>query len=42
MQPETFSRSLAKLRGIGVVCKGPEVAVPDVMRLRRFADGSGA
>ncbi|MFM9842312.1 MAG: Crp/Fnr family transcriptional regulator [Dongiaceae bacterium] len=40
MQPETFSRSLAKLRGIGVLCKGPEIRVPDVIQLRRFADGS--
>jgi CRP-like cAMP-binding protein len=40
MQPETFSRSLAKLRRIGVVCKGAEVSVPDMAVLRRFAEGA--
>ncbi|MEM7221832.1 MAG: Crp/Fnr family transcriptional regulator [Pseudomonadota bacterium] len=38
MQPETFSRSLNKLRGLGVECKGPLVSVADVAALR----GAGA
>jgi len=40
MQPETFSRSLAKLRRFGVVCKGSEVTIPDVLALRRFSEGT--
>lgn len=42
MQPETFSRSLAKLRQIGIHTKGDQVAVPDVALLRRFSRGRRA
>ena len=34
MQPETLSRSLAKLREIGVEVRSSEVVIPDVARLR--------
>jgi CRP-like cAMP-binding protein len=37
MQPETLSRSLAKLRKIGVETRGAVVIVQDIMALRRFA-----
>ena len=40
MQPETFSRSLAKLRSVGVVSRGSEVTIPDVMALRRLSEGA--
>jgi len=39
MQPETFSRSLAKLRHVGVVSRGSKVTIPDVMALRQLSDG---
>jgi CRP-like cAMP-binding protein len=42
MQPETFSRSLAKLRSVGVVSKGPEVTIDDVVVLRRLSEGTPA
>jgi len=40
MQPETFSRSLAKLRRVGVVSRGSEVTIPDVLALRRLSEGA--
>ena len=40
MQPETFSRSLAKLRRVGVVSRGSQVTIPDVMALRRLSEGA--
>jgi CRP-like cAMP-binding protein len=40
MQPETFSRALAKLRRVGVVSRGSEVTIPDVMALRRLSEGA--
>lgn len=40
MQPETFSRSLAKLRRVGVISRGAEVTIPDVTALRRLSDGA--
>lgn len=39
MQPETLSRSLAKLRKIGVATKSEQVTVEDVNVLRDFAMG---
>ena len=36
MQPETFSRALAKLRGVGVETQGGTVSVADLDELRRF------
>lgn len=36
MQPETFSRQLAKLRRVGVETAGNRIAVEDVPRLRRY------
>jgi CRP-like cAMP-binding protein len=41
MQPETLSRSLAKLRAIGVATRSDTVTVDDVVALRRFAAGNG-
>lgn len=43
MQPETFSRALAKLRGVGVETQGGTVSVADLDDLRRFChvDGEG-
>ena len=43
MQPETFSRALAKLRGVGVEAHGSTVSVADLDELRRFchADEEG-
>ena len=40
MQPETFSRSLAKLRRLGIVTNGGVVQVPDVAALRNFGQGT--
>lgn len=39
MQPETLSRSLAKLRSIGVTTKSERVQIADVSALRRYAMG---
>ncbi len=39
MQPETLSRSLAKLRRIGVKTVDSEVVVPDIAELRRVSEG---
>lgn len=39
MQPETFSRSLAKLRRYGVESNGGMVDIPDVAALKGFGDG---
>lgn len=41
MQPETFSRALAKLRAIGVETQGPAVTVADLDALRRFCHAEG-
>ena len=38
MQPETLSRSLAKLRQVGVVSKGAQVSIDDVGALRELSD----
>lgn len=38
MQPETLSRSLAKLRQVGVVSKGAQVSIADVDALRTLSD----
>ncbi|MDQ2103125.1 Crp/Fnr family transcriptional regulator [Azospirillum isscasi] len=38
MQPETFSRALAKLRGVGVETQGGTVSVADLDGLRRFCN----
>ena len=35
MQPETLSRSLARLRGMGIVADGERVQIPDVAILRQ-------
>lgn len=34
MQPETFSRSLAKLRKVGIEIKGQKITIPDVAILK--------
>ena len=39
MQPETLSRSFAKLRDIGIRTKGTRVLVEDIKKLRAFSDG---
>jgi len=39
MQPETLSRSLAKLRPLGVTTQGPEVKIADVAVLSDMGDG---
>ncbi len=39
MQPETLSRSLAKLRRLGVESKGAEIMIPDVLALKQLSDG---
>ena len=36
MQPETLSRSLARLRGQGIVAEGNTVRISDVTVLRRL------
>jgi CRP-like cAMP-binding protein len=41
MQPETLSRSLAKLRSLGVVSNGPQVSIADVAALREMSGGRG-
>lgn len=40
MQPETLSRSLAKLRRLGVETKGSRVTIRDLAALRRFGGGA--
>ncbi len=40
MQPETFSRSLARLRRLGVTNLGLRIIIADVEALRRFCDGN--
>jgi CRP-like cAMP-binding protein len=42
MQPETLSRSLAKLRRLGVESRGSEVRIPDVLALKHLSDGHHA
>jgi CRP-like cAMP-binding protein len=42
MKPETFSRALAKLRGIGVDTHGATVTVEDVHRLSAYCEEGGA
>lgn len=42
MQPETFSRSLSKLRCFGVQIDGDKVSIPDVTALRRLSEGGKA
>ncbi len=39
MQPETFSRAIARLRKHGVTVNGSEVAIMDLKRLRELAEG---
>ncbi|WP_290653223.1 Crp/Fnr family transcriptional regulator [Aquisalimonas sp.] len=39
MKPESFSRAMARLRAVGVHCKGHTVHVDDLPMLRRIADG---
>jgi CRP-like cAMP-binding protein len=39
MQPETLSRSFAKLRRLGIESKGSEVKIPDVSALKHLSDG---
>ena len=39
MQPETFSRALARLRNYGVQVDGHEVAIMDLKRLEELAEG---
>ena len=36
MQPETLSRSFAKLRTLGVITRGGEISIPDVAALRHL------
>jgi hypothetical protein len=42
MQPETFSRSLSKLRSFGIRVEGDEVSIPDVHILRQLSEGAKA
>jgi hypothetical protein len=37
MQPETFSRALARLRDHGLEVDGSEVVIHDAKRLQQFA-----
>ena len=39
MQPETLSRSLAKLRSLGVETKGAQVTIRNMPTLRQFSSG---
>ena len=41
MQPETFSRALAKLGKRGVRCRGNMVEIDDLKALRRYSVGAG-
>lgn len=38
MQPETLSRSFARLRARGIVSDGSRVSIPDIIALKRLAD----
>jgi len=40
MQPETFSRSISKLRSVGVQINGDQVDICDVHALRRLGEGA--
>ena len=40
MQPETFSRSLSRLRRLGVTCNGIRVTIADTAALERYCDGT--
>ena len=40
MQPETFSRSISKLRSVGVHINGDKVDIRDVYALRRLGEGA--
>ena len=37
MKPESFSRAMARLRGLGVYVEGEQVAISDVERLAAYA-----
>ncbi|MGH1479751.1 MAG: Crp/Fnr family transcriptional regulator [Geminicoccales bacterium] len=39
MQPETFSRAIAKLRDCGVTVEGHEVSIADLKRLQQLSEG---
>lgn len=39
MQPETFSRAIARLRDHGVTVEGQDVAIVDLKRLQQVAEG---
>ena len=39
MKPESFSRALGKLAGLGVAVERDSVSIADVARLAAFADG---
>lgn len=41
MQPETFSRALARLRPLGVTSRGDRIEIADRAALRRIVDGPG-
>lgn len=40
MQPETFSRSLARLRALGIIVEGEKLEVADLARLRDICGGA--
>ena len=42
MQPETFSRSLSRLRRLGVTCHGNHVTIDNIDGLRRLVDGEAS
>jgi CRP/FNR family transcriptional regulator, dissimilatory nitrate respiration regulator len=42
MQPETFSRSLSRLRRLGVTCHGNHVTIDNIEGLRRLVDGEAS
>ena len=39
MQPETFSRAIARLRDHGVTVDGQDVSIADLKRLQQVAEG---
>jgi CRP-like cAMP-binding protein len=39
--PESLSRAMARLRGIGVSCRGHDVSIADVSVLRRYCEDQG-